>query len=373
LRLSGQEYDLAIVGAGFAGLTAAATAAARDLKVIVMEAKPRSGARVHTTGILVKEAAEALDFPSALLRKIHGVRLYAPNLNHVDLVTPGYYFAATDTDALLDWMTLRARTAGATILTDSHLLAGCTRDGWVELEPVGVRARFIIGADGPQSKTARIFGLGQNRKFLTGIEAEYCHHDPRDDHLHCFLDPVYAPGYLGWMVPGVGVRQIGIAAKAGHKLDLNGFISKIEKITGEMQEPPIHTRGGLIPCGGRVNPIAGRNVLLVGDAAGLVSPLTGGGIHRALTYGRRAALAVCDYLQDGGSHPGIEMARAYPTLGAKSFLRTVMNLALPNAVYNGVLGTRTFRAFANLIFFNRRNVAALREIERQREIYSRAA
>ena len=86
------EYDLAIVGASFAGLAAAATAAARDLRVVVLEAKPRSGARVHTTGILVKEAGEELDFPPALTKKIHGVRLYAPNLNYVDLSAPGYYF-----------------------------------------------------------------------------------------------------------------------------------------------------------------------------------------------------------------------------------------------------------------------------------------
>ncbi|MEY4879872.1 MAG: hypothetical protein RJB62_1341 [Pseudomonadota bacterium] len=51
------DYDLAIIGGGFAGLTAAATAAARDLRVVVLEAKPRSGARIHTTGILVKEAS----------------------------------------------------------------------------------------------------------------------------------------------------------------------------------------------------------------------------------------------------------------------------------------------------------------------------
>ena len=76
--------------------------------MIVLEAKPSPGSRIHTTGLLVKEAAEEIDFPAALTRKIHGVRLYAPNLNHVDLAAPGYYFLATDTGALLDWMAMRA-------------------------------------------------------------------------------------------------------------------------------------------------------------------------------------------------------------------------------------------------------------------------
>jgi 2-polyprenyl-6-methoxyphenol hydroxylase-like FAD-dependent oxidoreductase len=85
------EYDLAIVGCGFAGLIAAATAASRGLSVVVLESKPRSGARVHTTGTLVKEAAEELAFPVHLTRKIRGVRLYSPNLKAVDLSASGYF------------------------------------------------------------------------------------------------------------------------------------------------------------------------------------------------------------------------------------------------------------------------------------------
>lgn len=373
MRRSNSDFDLAIVGAGFAGLAAAATAAARDLRVVVLEAKPRSGARVHTTGILVKEAAEVLDFPPALLRKIHGVRLYAPNLRHIDLTARGYYFAATDTDALLDWMALRARAAGATILTNTHFQAGRIRDGGVELEPAGVHARFVIGADGPQSRVARVFGLGRNKKFLTGVETEFRYSDTKDDFLHCFLDSQFAPGYLGWMVPGVGVRQIGLAAKGKQKLDLPGFIEKIRPITGIMEEAPSQLRGGLIPCGGLVNPIADRHALLVGDAAGLVSPLTGGGIHRALYFGRRAALSVCDYLQDGGLHPGVVMARAYPSLAAKSILRTIMNLAPPNAIYNALLPARAFHACARMIYFNARAAEAMRELDQGRKDFSNAA
>ena len=117
------DCDLLIVGASFAGLAAAVTAAARGLRVVVLEAKASPGARIHTTGLLVKEAAEEIDFPLALTRKIHGVRIYSPNLNHVDLAAPGYYFLATDTGALLDWMAMRATLTGA------RLFAG-TRFWW---------------------------------------------------------------------------------------------------------------------------------------------------------------------------------------------------------------------------------------------------
>ena len=89
------EFDLLIVGASFAGLAAARTAASRGLKVAVIEAKREPGARIHTSGILVKEAVEEIDLPHHLTRRVPGVRLYAPSLKSVDLFSPGYAFFTT--------------------------------------------------------------------------------------------------------------------------------------------------------------------------------------------------------------------------------------------------------------------------------------
>jgi hypothetical protein len=62
----------------------------RGLDVVLLEAKPEAGARVATTGILVKEAAEEIDLPHALTRRVHGVRLHAPSLRHIDLFSAWY-------------------------------------------------------------------------------------------------------------------------------------------------------------------------------------------------------------------------------------------------------------------------------------------
>src|SRR6516165_6133618 len=109
-------YDLAIVGASFAGLVAARTASMRGLKVVVIDAKKEAGHRVATTGILVKEAAEEFDVPHRLTRRVHGVRLYAPNLTHIDLFAPGYFFLTTDTAGLLRWLSDEAERASAKVL-----------------------------------------------------------------------------------------------------------------------------------------------------------------------------------------------------------------------------------------------------------------
>jgi digeranylgeranylglycerophospholipid reductase len=72
---TGDSCDLLIVGASFAGLVAARTAAMRGLSVVVLEAKDDAGARVATTGILVKEAAEEIDVPHPQKPRNQGVRL----------------------------------------------------------------------------------------------------------------------------------------------------------------------------------------------------------------------------------------------------------------------------------------------------------
>jgi len=99
-----QRFDLAIVGGSFAGLACARSAALRGLKVAVLDAKPDPGLRVRTTGIVVKESSDAFDLPSQMMRKVPGVRLYAPDNRSLDLSAPGYFFQATDMPALMRWM-----------------------------------------------------------------------------------------------------------------------------------------------------------------------------------------------------------------------------------------------------------------------------
>jgi flavin-dependent dehydrogenase len=80
--------QLVVIGAGFAGLACARAAAQRGVETTVLEAQPELGHRVSTTGILVKEAADAWAIPRSLTRKIHGVRLYSPSLDWVTSSAP---------------------------------------------------------------------------------------------------------------------------------------------------------------------------------------------------------------------------------------------------------------------------------------------
>ena len=161
-------------------------------------------------------------------------------------------------------------------------------------------------------------------------------------------------------MPGVGgLAQVGLAARWPHKPDLAAFERKLAPFFDWSRARRIARRAGRIPVGGRVARFARDRVLLVGDAAGIVSPLTAGGIHTALESGWRAAHAIADYLYADGPEPARAAAAAYPRFVMKRALRAVADLPLPNWLFDALLGSAALRLVANSIYFHRRGDAAL--------------
>jgi flavin-dependent dehydrogenase len=313
-----------------------------------------------TTGILVKEVADAWDFPRRLFRKIHGVRLYAPNRRSLDLVSPGYYFLATDTPALLQWMTDEARDAGAEIRLGASYCGAEHSDARVRLAKHDIEARFLVGCDGPRSAVARDFRLGRNMRFLTGIEGEFEGiGDLDEDRLHVFLDSDLAPGYIAWVVPGMNAAQVGVAARQPYVPRLGHLVKKLSRMFNFDRARLIGRRGGLIPCGGRVRPFRRDCVMLLGDAAGMVSPLTAGGIHPAMQLGRAAGIAISDYLLESGRDPARVIESLAPSFRFKRLLRMSFDLAPPNWLYDLALSSRLMRHMAQTVFFHHRGLFSL--------------
>jgi flavin-dependent dehydrogenase len=364
-----ESCDLVIVGASFAGLVAARTAAMRGLDVVVLEGKPEPGARVATTGILVKEAAEEIDVPHQLTRRVHGVRLYAPCLEHIDLFSPGSFFLTTDTANLLRWLAQEALRAGARIRSGTRF-AGAEREGnRFRISGLGLKCRYLLGADGARSAVARCFGLGRNERFLSGVEAELEGVETVDPRfLHCFLDRTLAPGYLAWVAPGPRVMQVGLAASAGHRLELPALLARLEAMFHLKRARIVARRAGRIPCGGLVTPWSAPGVLLIGDAAGMISPATGGGIRLAFQFGRRAAQAIADHLLHLGPAPETFLARELPRFGLKRLLREALDIGPPNLIFDAAIGTPAMRWLATHIYFHRRGAKGLSFAEFEQRI-----
>jgi flavin-dependent dehydrogenase len=147
-----------VVGASFAGLASALALSRAGLRVTVLEKKTDVGTKLHTTGIIVKDAVDQValldTLPTSLVRRIPGVRLYAPNLHYVDLEAPGYCFLATDTPAVMRWLASEAERAGSTIAYGTVFTGARRLQSGFEVDGFGT-TRFLIGADGPRARASR--------------------------------------------------------------------------------------------------------------------------------------------------------------------------------------------------------------------------
>ena len=369
------QSDCVVVGASFAGLACANTLATNGMRVTVLERKSDPGEKLHTTGIIVKDAVDQIALldalPSELVRRVDGVRLYSPNMKWVDLSAPGYYFLATDTPNVMRWLAQQAEKAGAHIAYKTPFQnAERTRSGF-DLGELGT-ARFLVGADGPSSRVAKVLSLGQSRKFLFGIEHEYADAQITEpDKLHCFIDRKVAPGYIGWVMAGVGEVQVGLARRLrdgqpSPNAAMSAFLDKIAPVFDFRDARPASVRAGMIPCGGVVDPVATRRALLVGDAAGMVSPVTAGGIHTALKHGLAAGHAIADCLNGKRDDPSGWFVDSYPTFRRKRLLRFLFDHFQSDTLFNLLLGTTPMRRAASLVYFHHRGVFDPQKRETQR-------
>jgi flavin-dependent dehydrogenase len=339
----------------------------------VLERKEDPGAKLHTTGIIVKEVVDQIalfdHLPSELVRQVPGVRLYAPNMRHVDLDAPGYYFLATDTPNVIRWLAAQAQAAGVELACGVSFTGATKIRGGYELDGQGA-TRYLIGADGPNSQVAKSLALGQNQKILFGMEYEFAGLAlAAGDRLHCFLDRRLAPGYIGWMVPGVGVTQIGLARRMPRDPEamrrvMDKFLEKVAPVVDVLGRQPSAVRAGTIPCGGVVRPVAAERALLVGDSAGMVSPVTAGGIHTALKHGLAAGHAVAEFLEGKCEDPQLWFAATYPKFRTKRVLRFLFDHFQSDWLFNLMLASRPMRMAASQVYFHRRGVMQARGQQR---------
>jgi flavin-dependent dehydrogenase len=305
----GETIDVLVVGAGLAGLHTARLLAERGLDVLVVDRRNSLAVGIRTTGIFVRRTLDDFDLPAhALGPGIRDVLLYPPSRREpVRLTSDRDEFRVADMAAVYHHALRAARAAGARVRLGvryaGRLSAGSVRlDGWMALGGT-VQPRFVVGADGARSRVARDLGLDVNRDLLVGAELLYPITSPAGTPtFHCVLDPRVAPGYLGWVIDDGHHAHVGIAGyphrmRGGLRHLLEEFAATAPGV--RLPAGPVERRGGPIPVGGVLRRLAGPAGLLVGDAAGAVSPLTAGGLDPCLRMSELAAEVTAEYLRTG--------------------------------------------------------------------------
>jgi len=356
------DYDVIVVGAGFAGIACAQAVARHGARVCVVDRKRDLGERIHTTGILVAEALDhpcLADVPAAIVRAVPHVRLYAPNLRSLRLAAPDYRFYTTDTPALMRWLGDGLDEHGIELRLGTPFRdAQRGGDHWV-LPGIG-RARWLVGADGATSRVAMRLELGRVDQWLYGIEHEFDGVALREpDALHCFISKHYAPGYIGWVAQTPRGVQAGLARRhvpgSTGVPDIDGFLRHTALMTGlPAPRRPDSVRAGLIPCGGPVHPWQRNGAVLAGDAAGMVSPVTAGGIHAGLRHGRAVGEAIARHLRRHDAGRLLVAANAVPAFQAKRLLRWAFDHAQFDHPVDLAFRTPFMRRFAEQLYFHRR-------------------
>ncbi|MFI7489071.1 FAD-dependent oxidoreductase [Micromonospora echinaurantiaca] len=301
--------DVLVVGAGLAGLHTATQLARAGHEVLLVERRSTLTGAIRTTGIFVRRTLDDFALPPGCLGPpIRRVVLYPPGLRRpVTLVSDRDEYRVADMAALYVAAARAAADAGVRILLgtryegrrgDCVLLVG--PDG-----PTRVRARFVVGADGARSRVARDLALDRNNHLLVGAEEVFAiPAGGAAPAFHCVLDPSLAPGYLAWVVNDGRHAHVGVAGYAdrfpdGLRRALQRFRAGAPGLPGVDRPEQVERRGGPIPVGGVLRRISCADGLLVGDAAGAVSPLTAGGLDPCLRLSELAAAVLDEALRTG--------------------------------------------------------------------------
>lgn len=278
-----KTYDVAVVGAGLAGLWCARELGRRGLNVVLIDANEAVDAAVRTTGIFVRRTLEDFELPAGSLGPpIRTVMLYSPRRRSIAFESRHDEFRIADMRVIYRALLGDCLRAGVEWMPasrfcdlDAHGPALTLRIERRSTEMAFIATRFVVGADGARSRVAAALDLSRNHDFLIGLEDVYDDLPGSHAALHCFLDPRRAPGYIAWVARDGAGAHVGLAGDASRcrpVAALQAFTRSLGPSLEFAPERRRERRGGLIPANGVLPRIACPRGLLLGDAAGAVSP-----------------------------------------------------------------------------------------------------
>jgi digeranylgeranylglycerophospholipid reductase len=319
--MNDMNYDLVIVGGGPAGSVTAKHAAKNGVKVLMLEKRQEIGAPVRCgEGLSLEGRLDDADIKidrRAIIRDIDGARIISPK---GFTLTVGREMAGNECGANIDrdvfdkGLAEDAADHGADVMVKTMAMDLIRKNGKIAGvtakhlgERFNINAKMVVGADGFESKVGRWAGIETSLKpsdintcfeyYMVGIEERLSYND--------FYIGSRAPGGYIWVFPkrddsanvGIGVNlaklnrieDVGMAKKF-----LDKFIAKHPELNCGK---PIKEIAGAISCSLPLDQTVDDNILLVGDAARHIDPITGGGIVNAILAGKLAGEVIAEGIQ----------------------------------------------------------------------------
>jgi digeranylgeranylglycerophospholipid reductase len=316
------NYDVVVVGAGPAGSVTAKYAVKNGAKVIMLEKRQEIGAPVRCgEGLSLEGRLDSVDIridPRAITRNIDGARIISPKgyTLKVGKEKAGDECGANiDRDVFDKGLAEDAGEAGAEIMVKTMATELLFKDGQVAGvkakhmgENFNINAKIVVAADGFESKLGRMAGINTTLKpsdintcfqyFMVGIEERPSYND--------FFIGSIAPGGYIWVFPKKDdTANIGIGVNLGvlNKIDEVGMAKKyLDNFIKSRPElncgKPIKEIAGAISCCMPIDQTVDNGIMLVGDAARHIDPITGGGIVNGILAGRLCGEVAAEGVQN---------------------------------------------------------------------------
>ncbi|MFH1007607.1 MAG: NAD(P)/FAD-dependent oxidoreductase [Candidatus Latescibacterota bacterium] len=306
-----KQYDVLVVGGGPAGCYTAKEAAERGMRVLVVEKDREIGLPVRCAeGVGDAGLREFFEpDPRWVANEIDGFSFFAPDGTQVDLADReiGYVLERRIFDQEIGRL---AAEAGARIVTRATA-AGMTKEGVFHRvtirhlgKEVGIEAKIVVGADGTESRVGRWAGLRtacSPHDLETGAQYTLAGLKINPRRCQLWFGHDIAPGGYLWVFPkGAGKANVGLGISGEFSRDRSPF-DYLDRFvaTHFPAASKLGAVAGAVPCSGGLKRMAADGVLLVGDAAHQVNPLSGGGIINALKAARIAGRVAAQAIAEG--------------------------------------------------------------------------
>lgn len=301
-------YDVVVVGGGPSGATAAEDLARSGAKVALID---RAGRIKPCGGAIPPRLIADFDIPDEMLvAKITTARMISPTGRHVDIPIENGFVGMVDREDFDEFLRERAAEAGAERMTGTYKRVERDEAGThvvyrdkASAEERRLATKLVIGADGARSTVAKDEVPGGDRipyviAYHEIIEApgKVGSYDP--DRCDVIYDGRISPDFYGWVFPHGKSASVGMGSMV-RDVDLKKATADLRMASGLVDCPTIRREGAPIPLKPLDRWDNGRDVVLAGDAAGVVAPSSGEGIYYAMVGGRVAATAAMACLSTG--------------------------------------------------------------------------
>lgn len=299
------RFDAVVIGGGPAGATAARDLARAGRRVALLD---KAGRIKPCGGAIPPRLIRDFDIPQHLLKaRVSMATMVSPKGVRVDMPIEGGYVGMVDRAEFDEFLRGRAADSGAERLcgTFQRLTREADGDVVVHYLPKGetreetLTTKLVIGADGALTQVGRQEIPGADRTPMVFAFHEIVETPAeRPDRCEIYYRGTLSPDFYAWIFPHGGTMSVGVGS-ARKGFSLRGAVAELRGETDLAAQGTIRREGAPIPLKPLKRWDNGRDVLLAGDAAGVVAPASGEGIYYAMLGGRLAAEAVDECLRTG--------------------------------------------------------------------------